>query len=66
MIYSESQLEQLEAALARGEHCVAFDRQLVEYGSVQKLEAVIREARHELQPQVDLAGLGPRRARTLP
>lgn len=58
-MFTESQLEALEAALAKGEKRVSFADKTVEYRSVEELMAAIREVRRGLFEQATGTGLWP-------
>jgi hypothetical protein len=58
MAYTRQHLEALQAALAKGEHRVAFDGKVVEYRSVVELKAAIREIEAALRKTNLGRGLG--------
>lgn len=58
-MFIESQLEALEAALAKGEKRVSFADKTVEYRSVEDLMAAIREVKRGLFEQATGTGLWP-------
>ncbi|QLQ00124.1 MAG: hypothetical protein HZY78_07910 [Burkholderiaceae bacterium] len=58
MAYTETQLQALESALAKGERRVTFADKTVEYRSVDELVAAIREVRRGLLLQAE-TGLLP-------
>lgn len=59
MAYTDTQLQALEAALAKGERRVTFGDKTVEYRSVEELRAAIREVRRGLLQQAAETGLWP-------
>ena len=59
MAYTETQLQALESALAKGERRVTFADKTVEYRSVYELMAAIREVRRGLLQQAAETGLLP-------
>ncbi len=59
MAYTETQLEALEAALAKGERRVSFGDKTVEYRSIEELTAAIREVKCGLLQQAVDTGLWP-------
>ena len=59
MAYSESHLQALEDALAKGERRVAVGDKTVEYRSVEELRAAIRAVRRGLFEQAAATGLWP-------
>ena len=59
MAYTETQLQALEAALAKGERRVSFGDKTVEYRSVDELKAAIREVKRCLLDQATATGLWP-------
>ena len=59
MAYTETQLQALESALAKGERRVTFADKTVEYLSVDELMAAIREVRRGLLQQAAETGLLP-------
>jgi len=59
MAYTETQLQALESALAKGERRVTFADKTVEYRSVDELMAAIREVRRGLLQQAAETGLLP-------
>lgn len=48
MAYTQSQLDALEAALAKGERRVSFGDKTVEYRTIDELAAAIREVKRGL------------------
>ncbi len=65
MAYTQTQLEALETALARGEKMVRYEDKLVEYRSVDELKAAIAEVKRGLFEQARDSGLWPRAARQI-
>ena len=65
MAYTQTQLEALEAALARGEKMVRYEDKLVEYRSVDELKAAIAQVKRGLFEQARDTGLWPRSARQI-
>lgn len=65
MAHTESQLQALEAALAKGERRVSFGDKTVEYRSVEELMAAIREVRRSIAAQTAGTGLRPGAARQI-
>lgn len=59
MAYTDTQLQALEAALAKGERRVTFGDKTVEYRSVEELRAAIREVRRGLLQRAAETGLWP-------
>lgn len=59
MAYTETQLQALESALARGERRVTFADKTVEYRSVEELKDAIREVKRGLLEQAAASGLWP-------
>ena len=59
MAYTETQLQALESALAKGERRVTFADKTGEYRSVDELMAAIREVRRGLLQQAAETGLLP-------
>lgn len=57
MAYTETQLQALEAALAKGERRVSFGDKTVEYRSVDELKAAIREVKRGILEQAASTGL---------
>jgi len=57
MAYSESDLQRLEQALAKGERRITFMDKTVEYRSVEELQAAIREVKRGLLQQAQDTGL---------
>lgn len=49
MAFTRNHLDALQAALAKGEHRVAFDGKVVEYRSIVELKAAIREVEAALR-----------------
>ena len=65
MAYTQTQLEALEMALARGEKMVRYEDKLVEYRSVDELKAAIAEVKRGLFEQARDTGLWPRAVRQI-
>jgi len=59
MAYTETDLQRLEAALAKGERRVTFMDKTVEYRTVEELKAAIKEVRRGLLQQAQDTGLWP-------
>ena len=59
MAYTETQLQALEAALAKGEKRVSFGDKTVEYRTVDELKAAIREVKRGISEQAVASGLWP-------
>ena len=59
MAYTETQLQALESALAKGERRVTFADKTVEYRSVDELIAAIREVKRGIFEQATATGLWP-------
>jgi hypothetical protein len=59
MAYTETQLQALETALAKGERRVTFADKTVEYRSVEELKAAIREVKRGISEQAVATGLWP-------
>jgi hypothetical protein len=59
MAYTETQLQALEIALAKGERRVTFADKTVEYRSVEELKAAIREVKRGISEQAVATGLWP-------
>jgi len=59
MAYTETQLQALPNALAKGERRVTFQNKTVEYRSVDELKAAIREVQRGLSQQAAASGLWP-------
>ncbi len=59
MAYTQSDLDALEAALAKGERRVTFGDKTVEYRSVEELQAAIRAVKRDLFEQAVATGLWP-------
>ena len=59
MAYTQSQLDALEAALAKGEKRVTCGDKTVEYRSVDELKAAIRDVRKGIAEQAAATGLWP-------
>ncbi|MCR6496872.1 hypothetical protein LJB71_12030 [Thermomonas sp. S9] len=59
MAYTQSDLEALQAALAKGEKRVSFGDKTVEYRSVEELQAAIRQVKRDLFEQAVATGLWP-------
>jgi hypothetical protein len=58
MAYTPTQLEILQAALAKGEHRIIFEGKSVEYRSVEDLKAAIREVESGMRRSAAIAGRG--------
>ena len=59
MAFTETQLQALESALAKGERRVTFGDKTVEYRSVEELRVAIRDVRRGLSEQASATGLWP-------
>jgi hypothetical protein len=59
MAYTQSDLDALQAALAKGEKRVTFGDKTVEYRSVEELQAAIRAVKRDLFEQAAATGLWP-------
>ena len=59
MAYTETQLQALEIALAKGERRVTFGDKTVEYRSVEELRVAMRDVRRGLSEQAPATGLWP-------
>jgi len=59
MAYTQSQLDALEAALAKGERRVSFGDKTIEYRTVEELAAAIREVKRGLFDNAVATGLWP-------
>jgi hypothetical protein len=59
MAYTETDLQRLEAALAKGERRVTFMDKTVEYRTVEELKAAIKEVKRGLLQQAQDTGLWP-------
>ena len=59
MAYTETQLQALESALAKGERRVTFADKTVEYRSVDELQAAIAAVKRDLFEQAVDTGLWP-------
>jgi hypothetical protein len=59
MAYTETQLQALETALAKGERRVTFADKTVEYRSVEELKAAIREVKRGISEKAVATGLWP-------
>ena len=59
MAYTETQLQALEIALAKGERRVTFGDKTVEYRSVEELRVAMRDVRRGLSEQATATGLWP-------
>ncbi|MCC6680461.1 MAG: hypothetical protein IT445_06110 [Phycisphaeraceae bacterium] len=59
MAYTQSQLDALEAALAKGERRVSFGDKTIEYRTVEELGAAIREVKRSLFDDAVTTGLWP-------
>lgn len=65
MTFKLSQLEALQAALARGEHRIAFEGKVVEYRSIVELKQAIREVEISMREQEVRAGVATPYARQI-
>ena len=65
MAYTETQLQALEIALAKGERRVTFGDKTVEYRSVEELRVAMRDVRRGLSEQATATGLWPGAPRQL-
>lgn len=65
MAYTETQLEALEAVLAKGERRVTFGDKTVEYRSIEELRMAIRDVQRGLFEQATQTGLWPRAPRQI-
>ena len=59
MAFTETQLQALESALAKGERRVTFGDKTVEYRSVEELRVAMRDVRRGLSEQATATGLWP-------
>jgi len=59
MAYTQSDLDALQAALAKGEKRVSFGDKTVEDRSVEELQAAIRQMKCDLFEQAVATGLWP-------
>ena len=59
MAFTETQLQALESALAKGERRVTFGDKTVEYRSVEELRVAMRDVRRGLSAQATATGLWP-------
>ena len=59
MAFTETQLQALEIALAKGERRVTFGDKTVEYRSVEELRVAMRDVRRGLSEQASATGLWP-------
>jgi len=59
MAYTQSDLDALQAALAKGEKRVSFGDKTVEYRSVEELQAGIGQVKRDLFEQAVATGLWP-------
>ena len=59
MAFTETQLQALEIALAKGERRVTFGDKTVEYRSVEELRVAMRDVRRGLSEQATATGLWP-------
>ncbi|TCP01332.1 phage head-tail joining protein [Caldimonas thermodepolymerans] len=59
MAYTQSDLDALQAALAKGEKRVSLGDKTVEYRSVEELQAAIRQVKRDLFEQAVATGLWP-------
>ncbi len=59
MAFTETQLQALESALAKGERRVTFGDKTVEYRSVEELCVAMRDVRRGLSEQATATGLWP-------
>jgi len=58
-MFTQSQLEALQAALTQGERRVSFGDKTVEYRSIDELRLAIREVKRGLSEQAAGTGLWP-------
>ena len=65
MAFTETQLQALESALAKGERRVTFGDKTVEYRSVEELRVAMRDVRRGLSEQATATGLWPGAPRQL-
>lgn len=65
MAYTQSQLDALEAALAKGERRVSFGDKTIEYRTVEELAAAIREVKRGLFEDAVATGLLPGASRQI-
>ena len=63
--YTETQLQTLRDALARGERRVTFGDKTVEYRSVEELKAAIAEVEAAMHKDAVATGLYPRAPRQI-
>jgi len=59
MAFTETQLQALESALAKGERRVTFGDKTVEYRSVEELRVAMRDVRRGLSEPATATGLWP-------
>ena len=59
MAYTQSQLDALEAALAKGERRVSFGDKTIEYRTVEELATAIREVKRGLFEDAVATCIGP-------
>ena len=59
MAYTQSQLDALEAALAKGERRVSFGDKTIEYRTIDELAVAIREVKRSLFEDAVATGLWP-------
>lgn len=59
MAFTETQLQALESALAKGERRVTLGDKTVEYRSVEELRVAMRDVRRGLSEQATATGLWP-------
>lgn len=59
MAFTETQLQALESALAKGERRVTFGDKTVEYRSVEELRVAMRDVRRGLSEHATATGLWP-------
>lgn len=65
MAFTETQLQALESALAKGERRVTFGDKTVEYRSVEELRVAMRDVRRGLSEQATATGLWPGASRQI-
>ena len=59
MVYTQAHLDDLEAALLKGERRVSFGDKTVEYRSVDELKAAIAIVKRDIFEQAAATGLWP-------
>ena len=65
MAYTQSQLDALEAALAKGERRVSFGDKTIEYRTVEELKQAIDEVEAAMHKDAVSTGLYPRAPRQI-